>query len=366
MRTRVPPSPAGSSSGPAGECPPLVLNPSARLLWRDDHTIQLELGRRAVLVDNVDQPFVRRLTGNGNGPAAGSGVAAQAALGRAGLLMEPDMRPPHRPRLASELAALRIRHGEHADDLLAARAERTVRIQGDSPLVAVIGGVLAGAGVGRLGVDAPGDVRVRHVLAGGLALVDEGRRFTVAVHEAFARAAPDCDTSTPGPMDAADLVVLTGPHPLDSDVRDDLHRTRTAHLAVQLDGDHGVVGPLVQPGLTSCLSCADLHRLDRDPAWAALAVQLAVPGRHARPADTALSGLIANLTALQALAFLDGWLDDPEVAVIEGTLEMHLPHWALRRRSYPTHPDCGCGAHGDGRRQEEGPASAPTAGVWAQ
>ena len=41
-------------------------------------------------------------------------------------------------------------------------------------------------------------------------------------------------------------------------------------------GDHGVVGPLVIPGLTSCLRCADLHRRDRDPAWHALAVQLTV------------------------------------------------------------------------------------------
>ena len=36
----------------------------------------------------------------------------------------------------------------------------------------------------------------------------------------------------------------------------------------------GLVGPLVIPGVTSCLGCADLHRSDRDAAWPAVAAQL--------------------------------------------------------------------------------------------
>ena len=36
----------------------------------------------------------------------------------------------------------------------------------------------------------------------------------------------------------------------------------------------GLVGPLVIPGVTSCLECADLHRRDRDAAWPAVAAQL--------------------------------------------------------------------------------------------
>jgi hypothetical protein len=95
----------------------------------------------------------------------------------------------------------------------------------------------------------------------------------------------------------------------------------------------------VIPGLTSCLRCADLHRIDRDPAWPALAVQLSVRRRRAAPADVALATAIGGVAALQALAFLDG--GDP--ATIDGTLEMHLPDWRIRRRSWPTHPDCDCG-----------------------
>jgi len=38
------------------------------------------------------------------------------------------------------------------------------------------------------------------------------------------------------------------------------------------------------------------------------------------------------------LTFLDG--GDP--ASIDGTLELRLPDWRLRRRSWPAHPDCDC------------------------
>lgn len=54
----------------------------------------------------------------------------------------------------------------------------------------------------------------------------------------------------------------------------DLQREGIAHLPVRVRDGTGLVGPLVIPGVTSCLRCADLHRSDRDPAWPAIAAQL--------------------------------------------------------------------------------------------
>ena len=54
----------------------------------------------------------------------------------------------------------------------------------------------------------------------------------------------------------------------------ELHTARVAHLPVRLRDGAGLVGPLVIPGVTSCLRCADLHRSDRDAAWPAVAAQL--------------------------------------------------------------------------------------------
>ena len=54
----------------------------------------------------------------------------------------------------------------------------------------------------------------------------------------------------------------------------DLHDAGSPHLPVRVRDGAGLVGPLVIPGVTSCLGCADLHRSDRDAAWPAVAAQL--------------------------------------------------------------------------------------------
>jgi len=113
------------------------------------------------------------------------------------------------------------------------------------------------------------------------------------------------------------------------------------HLPVHIRESAAVVGPLVLPGVTGCLTCADLHRRDRDPAWPMLAAQLSVPRRRQRePADVVLAALAAAVAAMQALALLDG--DHP--ATLDGTLELRPPDWRLRRRTWLPHPLCGCGA----------------------
>ncbi|MDP9240824.1 MAG: TOMM precursor leader peptide-binding protein, partial [Actinomycetota bacterium] len=104
----------------------------------------------------------------------------------------------------------------------------------------------------------------------------------------------------------------------------------------------GVVGPLVSPGRSSCLRCADLHRRDRDPVWPAIASQLPkAHGGHIEPHDTALAAAVVGLAALQALAHLDG---GSAAQTTDGTLELALPDCRVRRRTWPPHPDCGCRA----------------------
>jgi hypothetical protein len=206
-------------------------------------------------------------------------------------------------------------------------------------VAAHIAALLAAAGIGRVHVVDAGDVRLHQAVPGGVGPGDEGRRFVAAASAAVQRAAPGTETTALPMGEKPDLVVLAVDEPIDLDRRDALHARNCAHLAVRLGTDHGAVGPLVIPGLTSCLRCADLHRRDRDPAWTALAVQLTVARRHGAASDVGLATVVAGVAALQALAYLDG--DEP--AAVEGTLELHLPDWRVRRRSWPVHPDCDCG-----------------------
>jgi hypothetical protein len=339
-----------------------TLNPATRLLWRPDGLLQLELGARAVVVEAPVAATVRRLAGvagSGAGgrtptrpaepaaarPASRPVAATLDALTDAGFLWPPapaeeseSRLAAPQPQLAAELRSLSARHGVAAAELLDARRQLSVVVSGENRAGPTVAALLAAAGVGRVHVRDIRPVRMHQALPGGIAPEDEGRPFAAAAAEAVRRAAPDTDTRPPAPDEHPDLVVLACDEPVDPDYRAALHARRQAHLPVRLAPDHGVVGPLVVPGLTSCLHCADLHRLDRDPAWSALAVQLCIPPATGVASPITLATVLAGVAAAQALAYLDG----EQPAVIDGTLEQHLPDWRIRRRSWPVHPDCDC------------------------
>ena len=107
----------------------------------------------------------------------------------------------------------------------------------------------------------------------------------------------------------------------------------------------GVVGPLVLPGLTSCLRCADLHRRDADPRWPRLAAQLTAA--EPPPSGATVTCLLTAVTAaVQALAYLDG---SGAPATLDATLELRPPDLLPRVRRWSAHPTCGCGADPAGR-----------------
>jgi hypothetical protein len=120
-----------------------------------------------------------------------------------------------------------------------------------------------------------------------------------------------------------------------------LIRRGVPHLAAAASEAIGVVGPLVLPGRSACLRCLDLIRAERDPAWPLILAQLAGGAGADPPAcDAVLAAMVAAQATAQALAFID--LDAPPAAVTNGTLELVLPDWRWRRRTWRPHPCCGC------------------------
>ncbi len=148
------------------------------------------------------------------------------------------------------------------------------------------------------------------------------------------------------PLSVPDLAILAGRHSLE--FRAALMRQRIPHLATSAEEAIGVVGPLVIPGRTACLRCLDLHRTDRDPAWPLILAQLGERESEPPACDAPLAAAVAAHAAAQALAFIDRPGEAAEAgAAVNGTLELVLPTWQWRRRTWPPHPDCNCG---DGRR----------------
>ncbi|MGC1214012.1 MAG: TOMM precursor leader peptide-binding protein, partial [Micromonospora sp.] len=142
-------------------------------------------------------------------------------------------------------------------------------------------------------------------------------------------------------------------------------RRRQPHLLIGLRGGVPVVGPLVRPPVGPCLNCVDLHRIDRDPGWPALAAQLvADDGDQACAAVTLLAAVA--YAAAEALAHLDGGTPEALGCAVEvgGA-------GRFRRRVWPPHPSCGCSGNrrmGVGttrsglRSSSEGPESVTMTG----
>ncbi len=151
----------------------------------------------------------------------------------------------------------------------------------------------------------------------------------------------------------ADLVVLADTLVADPRLVRDLQSDGVPHLPVRVRDGVGVVGPLVIPGVSSCLSCADLHRADRDPAWPALAAQLrGMVGTADRP--TLLATTALALSQLQQI--IRGCAGSPSPAppsppaTLNATVETDVTTQSIRVRRWARHPLCGCwpGASSDG------------------
>ena len=130
------------------------------------------------------------------------------------------------------------------------------------------------------------------------------------------------------------VVVADGPE-VDRVVTDHLVRHDQPHLLVRSLGDAAWVGPLVVPGRTSCVRCADLTRRDADPEWPTVLTQLS---RLRLPAPDLLIGWAAAVAAAQALAFLGGRLPEAAGATLELTSDLRT-----ELRAWPAHRECGCG-----------------------
>lgn len=237
--------------------------------------------------------------------------------------LPPELRQQLMPVLAT--ASLAAQDGDGGARLIARRSSTNVLVCGCGPVAAIVADLLTRSGVAaRSSPAAPAEQ------------LDGQQR-----------------------PDRPDLIVLVG-HQSPAQTAG-LLRLRLPHLAVCADEAIGVVGPLVQPGVTACLRCIDLAKAERDAAWPLILAQLA--GRSVDPpaCDAILATTVAAQAAAQVLAFADR-TPLPQ-ATANGTLELVWPTWQWRRRTWLPHPACVCGSSGTGAaRTGQPPGLAARAG----
>lgn len=142
---------------------------------------------------------------------------------------------------------------------------------------------------------------------------------------------------------SADIVVLSDYLVADPRLVRDLHTAGVPHLPVRVRDGAGLVGPLVIPGVTSCLACADLHRTDRDGAWPAVAAQLRdVIGSADRP--TVLATVAVALGQLQRIitAVRGQEAAGAPPATLNTTLQVDVTSNTISARRWSRHPNCQC------------------------
>lgn len=354
-----PPPPLRLAGPPRGVRRP-VLPAAYRRLWRDPTTLQLGWAPATAVVLSGLDPATRGALALLDGTREVAQVLHDArllgcsgdrvlellgVLHAAGLLDDAaapaaPVRRAEQQRLAPDHASLRLVGSAGS---ATTRARASVRVVGASRVGAAVASLLTAAGVERVDVLDAVAVRPEDTAAGGLGRPDVGsRRDTAAVR----RAGQLGDAPCVGLGATCDLIVLapTGPAGLEEAVS--ALPAGAAHLVAEVRDAVGVVGPLVLPGRTACVRCLDLHRTDRDPAWPVLAAQLSGAWRGTAACDGTLAVAVAAQASLQALLALDALLAAEPVtdlpATADGTLELALPGWRWRRRSWSRHPDCGC------------------------
>lgn len=207
-------------------------------------------------------------------------------------------------------------------------------------------GELVAAGVVRgCGRDGPASGRALSIRVHGHGPLSE--LLTAGLCRSGARVGQTSHRNAAGAAAGVDLMVLADSLAPDPRLVRDLQGSGVPHLPVRVRDGAGVVGPLVIPGLSSCLSCADLHRTDRDPAWPALAAQLRdLVGTADRPtllatAALALSQLQQIIAAVHSPLTGSGTASPPP-ATLNATVEVDVASQSIVARRWARHPLCGC------------------------
>ncbi len=226
--------------------------------------------------------------------------------------------------------------GERAPDL---RDSAGVAVYGDGRLAVSIACLLATAGVGWVHTAMKGWVQPEDVGTGYL-VEDVGRQRAAAAKDAVRRAAASVRVTRFTAQRRPDIVVLADAVVPDPELVDVLLADQVPHLPVHVRDGVGIVGPLVVPGMTSCLRCADLRRSQIDGCWPGIAAQLA--GRP-QIADLACTQATAALAVGQALETLC-WSRSahPRPRTWNTSVEIDLASAQTQYRGWKPHSACPC------------------------
>jgi len=329
------------------------LRPGLEVFDRGPGEIQIGVdSRHAVVIPNLP-PDVARALHRLDGSLRLEGLLALAEgehvevlrdlltqMTQAGLVEE-AWPPSAYTRPAHEAGLWSLSARQSLGETVARRRHSAIVLYGSGRVTVAMAVQLAAAGVGQVHVVAEGKVGERDT-GSGYRDADIGRPRAAAAADAIRRTNPATVPRRPRDGRTPELAVLADSVVPAPELVRQLMVERVPHLAVRIREGIGIVGPLVHPGRSSCLSCADLIRRSMDERWPTVAGQLA--GRT-QSADLVTVQATAALAAGQVLRML-GRADGVPPAW-NMTLEVDPYETTIYHRPWPPNPNCHCGVRPD-------------------
>lgn len=301
------------------------LNPQFPVVWRTPDSLQIGIDRPLTVVTHVSTALERVVN------------LLRVGLPRSSILMMAREVGATDAELVGLLRALQpalIATGDDrlsADDAAAefgsapASAHRTmVCVDGVGPTADAIARSVAGLGIAVLPAS-PVDAM-------------SGMPPTADRHSLHLSARSGSAQQSIGHAPTALVAVVIGNYALDPRRHGRWLRRDIPHLPV-LFGDSTVhIGPFVEPGVGPCLYCLELHHIDADPAWPAMAYQLS---ECLAPTETARISM--DVTALVAGIVADR-VDTGRSELASHSLRLDAATGQITRRAHRPHERCGCRA----------------------
>lgn len=221
-----------------------------------------------------------------------------------------------------------------ADRALARRSDAVVEVRGAGRVACTVAMQLAAVGVGHVHQVPDRPVRRGDPLP-PLESVPSGRPDRDALADRLRSVSERVVARPSATHQRPTLIVLAADGASDSATAKELVLDGIPHLAVWAGPARAVVGPLVLPGRSSCLWCADLTRTDRDDGWPSV---LRTAHRQPEMPPGVLAAGAAVLACAEVLEHLEG---QRSPSTVDGTIEWDLVRLP-RRRSWSRHPRCDC------------------------
>lgn len=114
-----------------------------------------------------------------------------------------------------------------------------------------------------------------------------------------------------------------------------LRRHEEPHLVVRPVADGVEVGPVVIPGVTSCVGCADQWARDHDAAWPRTLLTL-------QTTRLAIPEPLRGWWPQEVLAEVQSVVEGGHPSLLERSVSIQWPAATRRRHDWPVHPACGC------------------------